>query len=222
MALRLTVLTLALLASSAVSAADVRYVSDHLIVSVRDRQGNASNVLEYVPTGTRLELVQRDGDYTEVRTPKGNQGWVRDNYLQEEPVAKDRLADAERQIERLKAERQALQQRIAKLAGERKALAEENRKLTGGSKELEAELNRLRTVAARPLELSNENRDLQARLSELTDEANQLRGSNATLQDRYYRDWFLAGAGVLLAGLLLGVLLPRLRRRSSGWGETIL
>jgi SH3 domain protein len=43
---------------------------------------------------------------------------------------------------------------------------------------------------------------------------------NTSLRDRTNRDWFLAGAGVLFGGILLGLLVPKLRKRKnwSDWG----
>ena len=46
----------------------------------------------------------------------------------------------------------------------------------------------------------------------------QLQAANATLASRERRDWFLAGAGAVLIGVLLGLLLPRLRAgRRRSW-----
>ena len=43
---------------------------------------------------------------------------------------------------------------------------------------------------------------------------------NQSLADRSNRDWFLLGAGVLVSGVLVGLILPRLRvQRRSRWGE---
>jgi SH3 domain protein len=40
-----------------------------------------------------------------------------------------------------------------------------------------------------------------------------------TLEESTSQDWFLIGAGVLLGGIILGLILPRIswRRKTSSW-----
>jgi SH3 domain protein len=44
---------------------------------------------------------------------------------------------------------------------------------------------------------------------------------NLELTNRNKQDWFLIGAGVVVAGVLIGLILPnlRLKRRRSTWGS---
>ena len=79
-------------------------------------------------------------------------------------------------------------------------------------------LAHLKDVAARPMELAKDNTDMHQRLQELDLQTHVLKEENAALRDRTNRDWFLAGAGVLLLGLVLGIIVPRLRKR-SGWTD---
>jgi SH3 domain protein len=38
------------------------------------------------------------------------------------------------------------------------------------------------------------------------------------LQDSSNREWFLTGAGVIIIGILIGLIAPRLRpKKKSGW-----
>ena len=40
------------------------------------------------------------------------------------------------------------------------------------------------------------------------------------LKERSERDWFIAGAGVLLGGMILGFIIPKIRwKRRRSWGE---
>lgn len=65
----------------------------------------------------------------------------------------------------------------------------------------------------RALALAEENAALESRVATLSLETRDLRRSTQ-------RDWLLAGAAVLLVGLVLGIVLPRIRwRRRSRWSD---
>ena len=40
----------------------------------------------------------------------------------------------------------------------------------------------------------------------------------AGLKDRTARDWFMVGAGVVILGMIIGLIIPRIRwRKKSSW-----
>jgi len=68
--------------------------------------------------------------------------------------------------------------------------------------------------------LAGQNTRLRERLAEARSALEQLDLAAERQRQRALRQWFLAGAGVLLAGILLGLLLPRLvYRRRSRWSD---
>ena len=61
--------------------ADTRYVSDELIISVRDGQNQDDNVLGYIRTGTAVDVFEEKGRYLRIRTKDGLEGWVQTQYI---------------------------------------------------------------------------------------------------------------------------------------------
>lgn len=207
-------LTAALLLFLATTAsADVRYVDDTLVITMRTGQGTSFQILKTLPSGTPMELLEEDGKYSLVRTEDGTEGWVLSQYLSDTPIARYRLERAEQQIAQLKAQKKSLQQRLAQTAGERDAIAKTHREISRENEQLREELDRIKQVARRPIELAQENRQLREQLDELQSQSNKLQADNIRLQDRSQRDWFITGAAVLAGGILLGLVLPMLRRR---------
>ncbi len=106
-----------------------------------------------------------------------------------------------------------LRQALAQLEQDHQRLQAENRRLN-------EDLAQLRRTAENALIIDQRNRRLEQRTVELERSLQLAQQENDALRDRSSQQWFLRGAGVLLAGLLLGVFLPRLRtRRTSRWGE---
>ena len=84
--------------------ADTRYISDLLYVPLRSGPSGEHRIIHWgLPSGMALEVLEEDEatKFTRVRTEGGTEGWIPSQYLVDEPVAADRLAQAESEIERL-------------------------------------------------------------------------------------------------------------------------
>ena len=202
-----------------VHAQNTKYVSDELIITMRSGQGSQYQILKTLPSGTRLEVLEAsDSGYTKVRVAEGLEGWVLSRYLSPEPIAKEKLAVAQRQLKRLKDQNSTLKQELASLKNSQRELESERAALLSKSKTADAELERLNQVAAQPILLDNQNRQLKQQNVSLEKELQLLQQENQSLKDRSQREWFIAGAGVLLGGMLLGLIVPKLRwRKKSSW-----
>ncbi|TDX99361.1 TIGR04211 family SH3 domain-containing protein [Thiohalophilus thiocyanatoxydans] len=219
--MRYLFITLALFAisASAVQAAEYQYVSDELLITLRNGQGNSYQVLKTLPTGTRLEVLESTEEgYSRVRTSDGTEGWVRSQYLINNPTAAMQLEEATRKLENLQEENEKLRSTLSEVQEERAQLASERDELLGKTEEAEERLAHLTEVAEKPIVLDQENRELQQQNIALEKELQILNQENQVLKDRAEREWFIAGAGVLLGGLLLGLLIPRIRwKKQSSW-----
>ena len=78
---------------------------------------------------------------------------------------------------------------------------------------LESELTEIRTAAADVLGVHQQNKNLMNELATERIRADTLEQENQQLTSQTTRYWFMSGAAVLLFGILLGLLLPSLRRR---------
>ena len=203
-----------------VQAQDIQYVSDQLIITMRTGQGSQYQILKTLPSGTRLEIMETNEEtgYTRVRLADGTEGWVLSRFLTEEPIAREKLAAAQSKLQRLTDQNNALKEELANLKKSATELETERNTLLSQSESAKTELERLNQVAAQPIQLDKQNRDLKQQNVSLEKELQLLQQENQVLKDRSQRDWFVAGAGVLLGGMLLGLILPKLRwRKKSNW-----
>jgi SH3 domain protein len=218
---RLIILCLLGLAASGADA-QTRFVSDRLEVTLRTGTSTQHAIVRMLPSGTRLEVLEVDAanGYTRVRTAEGVDGWVLTRYLMDQPATREQLAAANSRVETLGARVADLSAQVDALAGERDALAGERDGLGAEHEEVRAELERIKRVSASAVEIDRANRELRARVAAAEQAGDGLRAEIAELKRNTQRDWFLAGAGVLFGGLLLGLVIPRLRLgRRSRWGD---
>lgn len=219
-----TLLFLLLAAGSVASPAlgDERYVSDQLVITLREEAGEGGETLGTLRTGTSMELLQEEGKYLRVRTGDGLEGYVLKQYVtaetpkslvisrleKENATLRGRLQD----LQAAKAESDSLleEARLGRAAGESDsaALQQELAAVQQAHRELQEK-------SASVLQLDAERQELQRRNLQLTAEVEGLREENESLLFRAAYKWFFAGGGVLLLGWLLGRKSKQKRRDYS-------
>jgi SH3 domain protein len=202
-----------------VQAQNTQYVSDYLVITMRSGQGSQYQILKTLPSGTRLEVLETsDRGYSKVRNSEGMEGWVLSRYLSPEPIAKEKLAAVQARLKRLKDQNSKLKQELTTLQKNQRDLEAERVALASKTESANTELERLQQVAAQPILLDKQNRELKQQNVSLEKELQLLHQENQSLKDRSQREWFIAGAGVLLGGLILGLIIPKLRwRKKNNW-----
>lgn len=119
------------------AAPDSAYVIDKLLVGIHEAEDLTSAIVKVLPTGSKLEIIERKGEKAQVKDADGIVGWVDAAYLMPE-------APAALQLEQLKRDKEALADRLKSLtAGKAKAGAETTRvdALTNENTELKSQLS---------------------------------------------------------------------------------
>ncbi|MGH8168353.1 MAG: TIGR04211 family SH3 domain-containing protein, partial [Woeseiaceae bacterium] len=76
---------------------------------------------------------------------------------------------------------------------------------------LQEELGQIRETAANTLAIDRQNKDLRQQLTDAEIKVSILEQENEALSGQTTRNWFLAGALVLIVGIALGLWLPHIR-----------
>lgn len=215
-----TLLMAMLLGITLAAQAQTRYVSDELEIVMRSGTSTQHRILRMIPSGTSLTVLEEDeaSGYSRVRTPTGAEGWVLSRYLMNTPSARARLAATEEKLAELEIRSR---QRMAKLSDRDKeflTVTEDLAQTKSENQKLSKQLADIQRTAASALAIDAENKDLKNRLMQTERDQEALRQENQALHDRTARDWFMVGAGVVIVGIILGLVLPRIRiRKRSSW-----
>ena len=186
--------------------AETRFVE--VEVTLRRGPGTDFGISQMVRSGSPVEVLEtnRAAGWTRVRLGTGTTGWMLTRYLIENPASMQELVAAQRRIEELT----ALNREVG---GERNRLMNESDKLA-------EELAKLRDLSSDTIALESTKNRLEASVTRQEQEVSLLKEENRLLGANVKRDWFLAGGGVLFIGLLLGLVLPRVRwRRKRSWND---
>jgi SH3 domain protein len=200
--------------------AETRYVSDTLEITMRSGKGTSYGITRMLRSGTPVEVLEDDKDtgYTQVRTTGGKEGYVLTRFLMKGQAARDRLAEAEKKLAELELENRKMDTAMSALSDEKRALEQELGKLDGHSRSVSQELAEIKRTASSALAIDSENKDLKGRVVALERQLQTLQQENEVLKDRTARDWFMVGAAVVLLGIIVGLIIPRIRwRKKSSW-----
>lgn len=185
-------LILLLLGVNLTATAAPVYVIDKLLVGVHEDKDLDSAIIKVLPTGTKLEVLARDGELAQVIDPDQVKGWVDAAYLTDEPPAELRLTALVAEKAELEARLKALEQTPGAAAtpalGDRAqvdALTKENTALKGKLSDERLRLGQLQSeVAALRAEVSNAAAPPDARVLELEQARDALERDLTTARDR--------------------------------------
>ncbi len=198
------------------------YVSDVLYVPLRSGQGNQFRIINKgLKSGTPLIRIEvnEDNTWSKVKTQAGIEGWVPNQYLSEDKTAQiklnqalARLAIVENELADLKQTHQEL------LADNQKTRANANESSQTNSS-LKKELERIKQVSANAIDLDQRHRELLEKHEVTQTQLNSLEAENDNLKSDKTLSFMFYGAGLLILGMVLSVLLPALKpkKRYSDW-----
>ncbi len=208
--------------TSPVHAQKVRYVTDTLRLETRQGPSTEHRITRMLSSGARVTVLEEDSEtgYSRVALDDATDVWILTRYLMDEPAARAQLGEAvenftrEREIARdLTSQLETLGQTTSEIEQSRSALATDKQVL-------QTELAQIKQAAADTLAIKERNEGLNEQLAALTTDLDAARQRDRELKERSERDWFIAGAGVRLGGMIIGLVVPKIRwKRRRGWGE---
>ena len=210
---------LLLAASGVVHAQQTRYVTDTLKLEARSGPSLCNRIVRMLESGTRVEVLEESDGWSRLSLD-GEEAWILSRFLMDEPSARNQVAAAARAREQAESESARMREERERAAATIASLEEERDALAMRLEELASELAQLKRTAASAVALQEENERLGVSSQRMQQDLDTVREELLLLRRRQEREWFLAGAGVLLGGMLLGFIIPKIRwRRRRSWGE---
>ncbi|MBU8848120.1 MAG: TIGR04211 family SH3 domain-containing protein [Desulfobacterales bacterium] len=175
------------------------YVTGITNITMRTGPGLKHKVIAMVKSGTKLEIMEYQKDWSRVKQNNGKAGWVLSRFLTQ------KIPDA-LVVEKLKKDNQSLMSRLEVLEEENKAFKGKNATLI----QIEEKYNKLKQESADFLQLDK-------KYKKMTQQFEAQESHIEVLENNLNDDeklWFLSGAGVFIVGLFLG-LSTRKKKKSS-------
>lgn len=210
-----------LLTPAAFAQQEERYITDRLYVPLRSGKSPNHRILHKgLPSGTEVTLLESDSEagYSLVRTRRGLEGWIPNQYLDANPVAETRLAAATAKLQKLEQENSDLKKAFTNAAGSSREAKQSIAELQAENQRLSEELEEIKRISANAIKLEREYQSLSEARQMLKDKVDVLETENNRLRENHENEAFLNGAFAVILGILAAVIIPRLKpRKRSEW-----
>jgi SH3 domain protein len=180
--------------------ANDRWVSDSLTTYVRSGPTDGYRIVGTLKSGQKVELINTQGDYSQVRGEGGGSVWIPSSDLQNVPGQTERLPELTQQVADLSSQ-------LNTIDGSWKT------RVQGMQETLDTRKKLIEELEAR-------GKDLNAQLA---DAQSELRTTQAKLGDEnnlVLMRYMVYGGSIAGAGLLVGLIIPAMtrgRKRKDGW-----
>ena len=185
------------------------YVTDSIKITFRNGPSIRHKVLAMLKSGEEVEVLEELNSWTKVRLKDGKEGYVLSHYLSPN-IPKSFI------INSLQNKVKYLQEQLQKLTQVKERLEASNSELKTNLElkerrlaKVEKEYNDLKSGSANYIETKQAKDQLETENKRLKVQLATLLKRNKKLEKKDDRLWFLSGAGVLLVGWVLGLILGR-------------
>jgi len=189
---------LGLVWAGALAAQDI-YVTGITKITMRTGPGVEHKIVAMLTSGSKLETIEYQKDWSHVKTRDNKTGWVLSRFLTEK-VPQTLL------VKQLQNENKDLVAALEQAEEKKQTLTEKNEFLT----DIEEKYKKLEQASADFLKLNASYKEL-AKLSQDQKDQILILEKNMNNEEKL---WFLSGAGVFIVGLIIG-LSTRKKKRSS-------
>ncbi len=199
--------------TTAVTAAEVRFVRPSVEVPVRRGQGTDYKIIKLVKDGDQVELLEENDAWARIRVGEKTEGWLPKRFLSSEapPVKLVQILRADN--EQLKQKNTELGQELTDLKGLQTNTGGELSACIAQRDSIQDRYQALESETADVVAIKNKMAATEKEIEEVRSTLTAVQQQNSELKRKTALTWFLAGGGVLLFGWIIGVFTGRSRKK---------
>ncbi|MEA3384831.1 MAG: TIGR04211 family SH3 domain-containing protein [Thermodesulfobacteriota bacterium] len=189
------------------------YVIPTAEIPLRSGKGNEYRVVAVIVNGSRVQLLEEDGDWAMVCTSNKKKGWMPKRYLNASPPLKNVVASLQIQRDQLKKQTTGISEQLDKASEARNQYEQELKACILDRDQIRKSYDSLKKDAADVLNFKTALSETAEELQEVKHKYTIAEQENEYLRDNSRIKWFLAGGGILIVGWIIGLITTRGRKR---------
>ena len=207
---------------TALSQTKTAYIKDTLYVPIRSGDSNQYRILHKgLKSGTKLSIIEENDDKTwvKVTTESGIEGWLPSQFISNTKTAnllvdsyKNDAEKARKELNELKMSYASTGEKLKKESSTAEEYFNENTRLT-------LELQKIKSISSNAIAMDKNYQNLLEQHELLKTKYDTLFAENENLKADQRLSFLLYGAGLLILGMFLMIILPMLKpkQRFSEW-----
>lgn len=209
----LVVICLFLSADTAFS--ETVYVSDSFEITMRTGPSEEFKIIAMLKSDTPLILLEENDSWINVRTLTGKEGWVLKRYVTDKIPNSILVETYKKSNQKLKDEIKEFKKINSELDKTKKSILSDRDKGDREYKKLSDEYNALKKDAANVIQIRDAYAETKQILERELKKSADLLKENDKLKFSANMKWFLSGAGVLIFGWIIGLIMGRYKRKQQ-------
>jgi SH3 domain protein len=189
------------------------YVIPTAELPLRSGKGNEYKVVAVIINGSRVQLLEEDGDWAMVLTSDNKKGWMLKRYLNASPPLKDVVASLQVERDRLKKQTTEISEQLDEVSEARNQYEQKLKACILDRDQTRKSYDSLKEDAADVLNFKKALSETAEELQEIKHKYTIAEQENEHLRDNSRIKWFLAGGGILIVGWIIGLITTRGRKR---------
>lgn len=215
-------LFLYLILASPAWSEETAYVTDVLYVPIRSGATNQHRIVNKgLKSGSKLAVLEANSDNTwsKIRTQKGLVGWIQNQYLVKNQTANLRLANAEKKLTSNTSSLAKAKENVNVLTNKLNHEVAAHKKCLEDKTTMSLELQKIKSISSGAIEMDQRYQELLEQHQIIQTKYDTVLAENSGLRSDQRLSFLLYGAGLVIFGMILMILLPMLKpkRRFSEW-----
>jgi len=211
----IAIMLVLLLSGVGLAQAETWYVTDQLEITLRTGPELDRKITAMLKSGQSIEIIDKGEEWSQVRLPSGREGWVLNRFIQQELPVKMQFESLQKKYNDLLSGADEPLQKLKEVNSENIRLRTELSKTKRDFGALQKSYKELRETTADARRIKTERDQLSRELADQTKETRRLKSDLAIAEKKSTQWWFIAGAGVLFFGFVIGFAVRLRRKRSS-------
>ena len=211
----LAIILVIILSGAGLAQADTRYVTDSLEITLRTGPALDRKITAMLKSGQSMEIIEKGDDWSLVQLPNSSEGWVLNRFIRVEVPKSIQLEVLQQKYDDLLAGAAAPLKKLKEVNGENTRLHANLERTKRDLGALQKSYKELRATTTDARRIKKERDQLSRDLADKSKDTRELKTALAAAKKQNTLWWFIAGAGVLLFGFVLGFALRPRRKRSS-------
>jgi SH3 domain protein len=195
------------------ASAETMYITDRLEVTIRAGKGLEYKILAIARSNEKVEVLNTEGEYANLRFANGIEGWILKRYLTGSIPKSLVISNLKSKIEKLKGKNNSAVKEIRKLKEKKVVLENTNETQEKKIETLENEYEDLKVSCSDYIKLRDDHEKLRKEMVTSRRKVSKLSQENEELRRNTNLMWFVAGGSAVLIGFIIGLILQNLRNK---------